>query len=486
MKKQKLLATLLTLALSASMLCVPSSAVPLELPLAAELGELSQGGRDTTTAQETADDENASLSGWTDSGSYDENGQFWPSNYDAAKQAEADATGSANGHKITFTSGFRNAAESTGTWEWGGNTANWTLKDGILTISGTGTIFGNRRSPKEGNDSLYASPFEGNRYVETILVEKGIKLVSAFAHMPNLKTILLMDNESYSSALALNCDNIQTVILGANLQDSSLPVTGNLEYGGTYFNRDASGSANKTLDNLVILSSAYSGDLSAQIAKAKAIISGLNLPDSVLSKLPSNIGGTGDAVTVNTAVNLPSDIAYSSWAESYIQQAYELGLMNVNSIGTTYTENITRGEFCVLADNLYKKLTGDTANRSPNATFTDLTDCTDAQLRAIHNMNALNVISGYGGGLFGPEDSLTREQAAVILTKLAEAVGKPLTSSATPFTDTTTSWSADGISKCYGSVIMTGLSETSFGPQNTYTIEQGIVTMVKLYEYVSK
>jgi hypothetical protein len=160
--------------------------------------------------------------------------------------------------------------------------------------------------------------------------------------------------------------------------------------------------------------------------------------------------------------------------------------MNVNSISKDYTGNITRAEFCVLADNLYKKLTGDTINKNPKTDFTDITNCSDAKIRAICNLNGLGVINGYGDGRFGPSDTLTREQAAVILTKLAEAVGKPLTSAATPFTDTHTAWSADGIAKCYGSVIMTGLSETTFGPQNTYTEQQAIVTMVKLYEYASK
>jgi hypothetical protein len=309
--------------------------------------------------------------------------------------------------------------------------------------------------------------------------------------MPNLKTIIVMDNSNFTFPLATNCSNLKNIIIGANLLDSELSATvssDKLNSGGRGTNTGGSGSKPASIANLAFISTNYTNDITTQVANAKTIISSLNLPSSVLSKLPSNIGGTGAAVTVNTAVTIPSTIKYDSWAKSYIQQAYELGLVNAGSISSNYTSNITRAEFCVLADNLYKQLTGDTRNMSTGEDFTDVKNSTgisSSELLAIRNMTYHGVINGYGDGNFGPWDKLTREQAAVMLSRLASAIGKTMpTASSIPFTDVTSStWSVNYIKQVYAAGVMNGETSTRFGLKNYYTAEQAIVTMVRLYDY---
>ena len=80
----------------------------------------------------------------------------------------------------------------------------------------------------------------------------------------------------------------------------------------------------------------------------------------------------------------------------------------------------------------------------------------------------------------------TREQAAVILDRLATAIGKPMTAGKPKFTDTSADWSKAGIANCYGSGVMLGTSDTTFSPNASYTIEQSIVTMVRTMEYATK
>ena len=50
-------------------------------------------------------------------------------------------------------------------------------------------------------------------------------------------------------------------------------------------------------------------------------------------------------------------------------------------------------------------------------------------------MAALGVVTGVGENKFAPDDKLTREQAATMLSRLANAIGKPLTEQTASFGD---------------------------------------------------
>ena len=53
---------------------------------------------------------------------------------------------------------------------------------------------------------------------------------------------------------------------------------------------------------------------------------------------------------------------------------------------------------------------------------------------------------------------------------------------AIPYTDVATSWARADIVKVYSIEVMTGTSSTTFDPSMHYTIEQSIVTMLRLYK----
>ena len=86
----------------------------------------------------------------------------------------------------------------------------------------------------------------------------------------------------------------------------------------------------------------------------------------------------------------------------------------------------------------------------------------------------------------GPDDLITREQAATLLARLGEVLGSPMPSAQRlPYTDAIASWAYDGVSKVYQAGIMTGASATSFNASGTYTIEQSIVTMIRLSDWLN-
>lgn len=163
----------------------------------------------------------------------------------------------------------------------------------------------------------------------------------------------------------------------------------------------------------------------------------------------------------------------SSWAAEQLSQAAAAGIVP-ESFESRYTQAATRAEFCALAVRLYEKVTGETITQ--RATFSDTTDIN------VQKMAGLGVVNGVGNGNFDPGGTLTREQAATILARLAEAMGHPLPQAAPSFSDSAaiSSWAAAGVGQVQAAGIMAG-DGSAFTPQSAYTREQCILTALRLY-----
>lgn len=169
----------------------------------------------------------------------------------------------------------------------------------------------------------------------------------------------------------------------------------------------------------------------------------------------------------------PSD-ELPAWAEGQVKEAIAQGLVPQGLQGG-YNLVTTRAQFCALAVRLYESAKGEIAGRE---TFTDTDDGN------VQKMAALGVVSGVGGGAFDPDGPLTREQAATILARLSNAMGKPLSGGSHPFTDGVASWADAAVGQVYQAGIMTGTGDTTFAPQGEYTRMQSIVTIMRLYALV--
>jgi beta-mannanase len=201
-------------------------------------------------------------------------------------------------------------------------------------------------------------------------------------------------------------------------------------------------------------------------------------------KLSKLMDGT---ITTSKSVELPSN-----WAISEVSEAIDAGLVS-ESFQSSYTSKITRADFCKLVVNLvelktgmdiksYLSINGYTVN--PNA-FKDTTDST------ILAANALGIVNGKSGGIFDPNASITRQEAAKMLTVAAEVLGLDTTSSGTTtFADKDKfgSWASDYIAfvsstndKTTGKAIMGGVDGNKFDPLGTYSREQAYITMLRLY-----
>ncbi|MCL2408373.1 MAG: S-layer homology domain-containing protein [Oscillospiraceae bacterium] len=173
-----------------------------------------------------------------------------------------------------------------------------------------------------------------------------------------------------------------------------------------------------------------------------------------------------------TAPNLSTA---SNWAHDGINNAVAVGLVP-QSLQNHFTNNITRSEFTALAVALYETVTG--TEITGRMQFNDTTDIN------VQKMGYLGVVSGVGDGNFAPNSGLTREQAAVMLARLADVIGQPLPPSASTFVDNAqmSSWAVIAVGQMQATGIMGGVGDNRFSPRGSYTREQSIVTILRLFD----
>ena len=194
-----------------------------------------------------------------------------------------------------------------------------------------------------------------------------------------------------------------------------------------------------------------------------------------------SVGAVESYTFTNVQSNHQLDILFgqgpapSSWAIDQVAEAVRLYLVPYN-LQSNYTQTATRKEFCALAVKLYEKVTGEEITE--RATFSDTTDIN------VQMMAGIGVINGVGNGKFDPDGTLTREQAATILVRLADAMGKPLPEGTASFADNSSiaSWAIDAVGRAKAGGIMDGTGNNTFSPQGAYTREQSILTVMRLYE----
>ena len=200
-------------------------------------------------------------------------------------------------------------------------------------------------------------------------------------------------------------------------------------------------------------------------------------PGKVYNAVTGQITGGGSTPTDPETPTEPTGDTPSSWAVENVNTAVEAGIVP-ETLQSAYTQATTRAEFCALAVELYETIMG--TEITERATFSDTTDVN------VEKMAGLGVVNGVGDGKFDPNASLTRQEAAAMLARLANVMEKPLTSGTASFADNTSisSWAVEAVGQVQASGIMNGVEGNRFAPADPYTREQSIVTMLRLYDFV--
>ena len=109
----------------------------------------------------------------------------------------------------------------------------------------------------------------------------------------------------------------------------------------------------------------------------------------------------------------------STWAIREVQEMQSMGMIPSCLSNCNMSRGITRQEMCAIAVLAYNKATGSTYVPKKDNYFTD---CSDPDINAAYE---LGIIEGYGNGLFGPFDTLTREQFFKIMANFMAALDYP-------------------------------------------------------------
>ena len=187
-----------------------------------------------------------------------------------------------------------------------------------------------------------------------------------------------------------------------------------------------------------------------------------------LVKLPATVSGA------TKFIDVPDD----HWAAKCINDMAALGMVKgVNEEGTIFdmTSPITRGSTATILYRMSNGAEGKTssfADVAPDSWYAD----------AIGWAANAKLINGYDEVTFGPDDTITRQQLAVLLARYARLLGIDTTANATAleaFTDgaDTAAWATDGMAWCVKSGIVKGRGGDVLDPTAAVTRAEA-VTMI--------
>ena len=230
---------------------------------------------------------------------------------------------------------------------------------------------------------------------------------------------------------------------------------------------------------------AEKGDGYVSLLSAKPILAGKYT--TLSQRLRAVYDNAGDAPFLSI---LDADVP-DPWAQSAVTRAQTLGLLN-DELDGAYRRETTRLEFCRMAVLLLETIWKEDAAAHLSRQGIDISGYTfrDVDSTAVSVMAALGVVSGRGGGVFDPNASITRAEAAKMLALTAAALGgsdvfdgagKPMV-----FADRNSfpAWAVSPIDQLSSANIMNGVG-TGFDPNGAYTRQQTTTTLVRLYDFLN-
>lgn len=182
--------------------------------------------------------------------------------------------------------------------------------------------------------------------------------------------------------------------------------------------------------------------------------------------------------------HLFTDVNTSAWYHEAVDYVLVNGLMSGYGNGLFGPDDIlSRAQLCQIIYNLE----GQPATTSGSA-FADIADgawYADAVTWAAEN----GIVGGYGGGLFGPEDNITREQLAAILYRYAQTKGYDVSvgedTNILGYTDALkiSEYAIPAMKWACGAGVIMGVTESALLPQGSATRAQVATMLMRFCEY---
>lgn len=196
---------------------------------------------------------------------------------------------------------------------------------------------------------------------------------------------------------------------------------------------------------------------------------------------------------------LQKTLGVSIWAKAEVDTAIELGFgpdgesylpehLSDPITRSSFSEYIARfiafqqnfdcGALCglIMYDKAEKNMWG-----LPKAPFSDTSG-----LHEVNSMYYIGVVQGRGDGTFDYNSNITRQEAATLLTRAYIAYGGtvPETNLLMEYSDAEEidPWARNSVSFLSDAKIMNGYEDGRFAPNNLFSWEQCLATLVRLYE----
>lgn len=239
----------------------------------------------------------------------------------------------------------------------------------------------------------------------------------------------------------------------------------------------------ETVDDLdVSVFEQYASDAySSQIAGGGGSPGGSSRPGSSNS---SNGPSAGQIVIDNNPIvqnEKPTfaDIA-EHWAKEYILQLYADGVVSGYNDGNFCPDNsITRAEFSTL---IVKALDIGMEDVQDDV-FTDVR-ADDWHASYVQALSRQGAVSGYDDGSFHPNDSIKRQDMAVILYNILNSYGADMSQTA-DFNDEALigAYAQEAVSRLAGAGVISG-SDGNFNPQDNLTRAEAVTVIIKLEDLI--
>lgn len=210
--------------------------------------------------------------------------------------------------------------------------------------------------------------------------------------------------------------------------------------------------------------------------QAKRILSLLLSLCLVLGLIPGTAFAAGG--------NLPfTDVNATDWFYDAVQYAYEKGMMSGTST-TTFSPGgtTTRGMIVTILHRM---------EGTPAANGTAFTDVPSGQWysNAVSWASANGIVGGYGNGLFGPSDPITREQMAAILNRYSTYKGYDAgtAGSIEGFSDASqvSSYAVEPMGWAIGNGLISGVGNNTLAPKGNATRAQAATILNRFCENIA-
>lgn len=182
-------------------------------------------------------------------------------------------------------------------------------------------------------------------------------------------------------------------------------------------------------------------------------------------------------VLLNTSIGFSEP---SPWALKEIEEVRAENLVPENLLNN-YQNNITREEFSEIIVKLYQSILGEVIKPESENPFTDTNN---PEVIKAYN---LGIVAGVGEGKFAPNNTITREQIAVMFFRTIKSLNPELEifNFNLEFNDgkEISNWAKEAVSYMSDKEIINGIGNNNFGPKETSTREQAMALTLRIFNF---